>query len=61
MWNCVETEVVEENFLRRRERELIFDNVYESETALRKHNPIRVTKENIKVIIHVKLKVTVFR
>ena len=50
IWNCIDVEMDQsESSIKRRVRELIFDNVYESEMALRQQNPIRVTANNIKV------------
>ena len=50
IWNCIDVEMDQSaSSVKRRVRELIFDNVYESEMALRQQNPIRVTANNIKV------------
>ena len=50
IWNCVDVEIGQSDArIKRRVRELIFENVYESDMALRQQNPIRVTANNIKV------------
>jgi hypothetical protein len=50
-WSCVELEIIEQNAqctLKRKIRQIIFGNIYVSETALKQQQPIRIQGNNVK-------------
>ena len=50
-WSCVELEIIEQNAqctLKIKIRQIIFGNIYVSETALKQQQPIRIQGNNVK-------------